>query len=231
MTQLRCTLFALLGLTLAACGEDPTIVSVNYTYGEGVAVKENSDTQVHVLITQNGKKFETTFATPTVQGEEAEVLPDGGQGTGKMAVTLPDDAFFQRYELDGFGDGEASLTAELLKGSKVLYKSVSTFDVRENGAVAAHAAFEIDPPAPAPSGSDSSGASSAPPTDAGSSDSGAETSSAPDAASSAPGDSGVTSSGDAATSGTGDAASDSGAASSTAGDATSAVSDASTDGG
>jgi hypothetical protein len=215
MTQLRCTLFALLGLTLAACSDDETIVSVNYSLGEGVAIKENSDTQVHVLITQGGQKFEETFPTPTLPGTEPELLPDGGDGTGTVAIMVPDSAYFQRYALSSFGGGEATLEAELLRGTTVLFKSKSTFDVREHGAVAAYVDFVVEPPPPAETGSSSdtaAPASSAPAssaTDAGSSEG---ATSAPDAASSsAPdattaGDSGTvaaSSAADAATTGAG----------------------------
>jgi hypothetical protein len=185
MTQLRCTLFALLGLTLAACETDETIVSVNYSYGEGVAIKENSDTQVHVLITQGGQKFEETFATPLLPSTEPEELPDGGDGTGMVAIMIPDSAFFKRYTLSSFAGGEATLKADLLDGTTVLYTSESVFDVRENGAVAAYVDFVVPPPPPAETGSSSDTAapsSSNAPTDAGS-DSGAATT-VPDAASS-----------------------------------------------
>jgi hypothetical protein len=224
MTQLRCTLFALLGLTLAACSDDKTIVSVNYSYGEGVAIKQNSDTQVRLLITQGGQKFETTFPTPTLPATEPELLPDGGDGTGTVDIMVPDNAFFQRYELSGFGGGEATLKAELVRGSTVLFTSESTFDVRENGAVAAYADFVVEPPPPAETGSSSdTSAPTSAPTDAGSSEG---ATSAPDAASSsAPG-----TTGDAATtasdSGTVEAGSSTDAATTGAGS-----SDASTDGG
>lgn len=184
MTQLRCTLFALLGLSLAACTEDDTIVSVNYSLGEGVAIEANNDTQIHVLITQGGQKFEATFPTPVVPGTKAETLPDGGDGTGKVDISLPDAAFFQRYELSGFGGGEANLKAELLDGTTVLFTSESVFDVREHGAVAAYVDFVVDPPEPDETGSSAETApSSSAPTDAGS-DSGAAPTSAPDAISS-----------------------------------------------
>lgn len=184
MTQLRCTLIALLGLTLAACGDDKTVVSVNYSYGTGIEGMES----VHVLITQGGQKFETTFETPLVPATEPNKLPDGGDGTGMVDIMIPDTSFFQRYDLEGFKDGEAALKVDLLSPSgDVLFTEETTFDVRENGAVAAYAEFEIEPPPAETSGStsDTAAASSAAPTDAGS-DSGTAPTSAPDASTSAP---------------------------------------------
>lgn len=221
MTQLRCTLIALLGLTLAACGDDKTVVSVNYSYGTGIEGMES----VHVLITQGGQKFETTFETPLVPGTITSTLPDGGQDT--MAGEVPDTSFFQRYELSGFTDGEAALKVDLLSPSgAVLFTEETTFDVRENGAVAAYADFEIEPPPAETSGStsDTAAASSAAPTDAGS-DSGTAPTSAPDASTSAPdaatsaadsgttveaGTTGATSASDAATSASDASATDGG---------------------
>jgi len=217
MTQLRCTLFALLGLTLAACDDGKTVVSVNYSYGSGIADVES----VHVLITQGGQKFETTFETPQVAATTPELLPDGGNGTGVVDIMVDDTAFFQRYDLDGFKDGEATLKVELSKGGAVLYTEETTFEVRENGAVAAYAEFEIEPPAPVDTASsaDTAASSAAAPTDAGSSDSGAAATSAPAPASSSAGDAATT----VSDSGTVEAGSSS--------DAATGSSDASTDGG
>lgn len=235
MTQLRCTLFALLGLTLAACSEDKTIVAVNYSYGEGVAIKENNDTQVHIVITQGGQKFETTFATPLVPATEASELPDGAPTM--VDIMVPDSAFFERYgddnELSSFGAGKTELLAELLDGTTVLYTSKSTFDMREHGAVAAYAEFKMDPPdetsAPASSSSAAPSSSSAP-TDAGSSEGNTTTDAAStsDAATSAS-DAATSAATDAATV-PGEAGSSSDAATTGATDGSAAASDASTGG-
>lgn len=190
MTQLRCTLFALLGLSLAACGDDPTVVSVNISLDSAVRATENLKS-VHVLITQDGQTIDETIDAPYVPSTVKETLPDGGMGTADVEIMIPDDGYFQRFELSGFKGGEARLKVELQDSSKKTLLNPdgeplvvdTAFTVRENGAVAAYAEFEYVPPAeettsePASSGDTGSGDTSA--TSAASSAPASDTSSAP----------------------------------------------------
>jgi hypothetical protein len=173
MTQLRCTLVALLGLTLAACGsDDPTVVALNISYGEGIVGMDS----VRVLIEQNGETFTDTFDAPLQPGTIKATLPDGGVGTADIETQVPDPGYFKRYDLSGFKDGEADLTVDLLSpGGAVLFTEETTFKVLENRTVAAYANFVIEPStetpdtsgetsAPVSSGSSSAPASSAPDT-------------------------------------------------------------------
>lgn len=152
MTQLRCTLVALLGLSLAACSsDDPTVVALNISYGDKLSGMET----VHVMISQSGETFEDTFDAPKQNGTIKETLPDGGQVD--VQTMVPDPGYFKRYELTGFEDGEAELVVELRSESgAVLYTEETTFDILENRTVAAYATFENPPPPAASSGETSS---------------------------------------------------------------------------
>lgn len=155
MTQLRCTLVALLGLTLAACGDDATIVSVNISYADDVA----APAKVKVSLSQGSNKTDETFDAPT---NKAVV--------DNMTTDVPDRAYFKRYDLSGWADGEATLTVDLLDSSGTAYMTDTTkFDIEENGATAAYAEFKIEVPdeTSGDSGSSDSGSSSAPSSSAG----------------------------------------------------------------
>lgn len=181
MTQLRCTLVALLGLSLAACSsDDPTVVALNISYGDQLSGMET----VHVMISQNGETFEDTFDAPKQAGTIQETLPDGGQVA--VETMVPDPGYFKRYELEGFGDGEAELVVELRSESgAVLYTEETTFEILENRTVAAYATFENPPPPAASSGETSSEPPTSETPDAGGAATSDATSSEP-AASSAP---------------------------------------------
>lgn len=159
MTQLRCTLFALLGLTLAACGsDDPTVVALNISYGDGIVGMET----VRVSFVQGSETVRDTFDAPKVPGTVTPTLPDGGQGEA-IETQVPDTEYFKRYELPSFSSGEAELTVQLLANDAVLFTESTTFEVLKNRTVAAYATFELTPPAPG----SSSETSAPPPTDAG----------------------------------------------------------------
>lgn len=201
MTQLRCTLFALLGLTLAACGsDDPTVVALNISYGDGIS---RMDT-VRVSFVQGSEKVSDSFKAPTNTETVTPTLPDGGQGEA-YETQVPDNQYFKRYELPNFSSGEAELTVQLLAANSVLYTEKTTFEVLKNRTVAAYAAFEATPPAPG-----SSGETSAPPpvdagVDAGATDETSGVSTAPVSSSadssSAPSDGGVDDAGEPADAG------------------------------
>lgn len=132
MTQLRCTLGALLGLMLAACGDNATIVSVNISYADEI----EAPAKVHVKLSQGSQApVDETFDAPTTKG----VVDD-------MPADLPQRAYFRRYDLSGWADGEATLQVDLLNAAGGVYESKSTtFEVEEGGAVAAYAEFEAPP--------------------------------------------------------------------------------------
>ena len=130
MTQLRCTLGALLGLALAACGDNATIVSVNISYADDVA----APAQVRVLLTQGSNTKDDTFAAPTVKAVVEEMTTD-----------VADKQYFRRYDLSGWADGEATLKVELKDAAGAVYMTDEVmFDIEENGAAAAYAEFELD---------------------------------------------------------------------------------------
>ncbi len=186
MTQLRCTLGALLGLTLAACGDNATIVSVNISYADDV----EAPAKVHVALAQGSSKSDDTFDAPT---NKAVVE--------MMTTDVPDKAYFKRYDLSGWADGEATLTVELINAAGTVYMTdESMFEVEENEAVVAYAEFKLPPP------DETSGDTSSGSTDSSATDSGA-TETASDA-STAPSSSAADASTSGADSSTGDAASD-----------------------
>lgn len=198
MTQLRCTLGALLGLTLAACGDNATIVSVNISYADDV----EAPAKVHVSLTQGSSNTDDTFDAPTNKGV-----------VEMMTTDVPDRGYFKRYDLSGWADGDATLKVDLINAAGTVYMTEeTTFEVQENEVVAAYAEFEL-PPVDETSGDTGSGATDSGATDTAATDSGATSapSSAASDASTSAADSSVSDaasdSGDGDASSTGDAAS------------------------
>lgn len=155
MTQLRCTLGALLGLMLAACGDNATIVSVNISYADEI----EAPAKIHLKLSQGSQTpVDDTFDAPT---NKAVV--------DNMTTDVADRAYFKRYDLSGWADGEATLKVDLLNTGGTVYETIeSKFEVEEGVVVAAYAEFKA-PPADETSGdtgSDSSEASTAPSSEA-----------------------------------------------------------------
>jgi hypothetical protein len=109
-------------LATSGCSKDDTVVAVNLNF----AMQIPGVTSLSVVITQPGQTPVTASLTP-------QTVPiDGGMKIKEM--------YFERITLpEGWGDGQALLHVDAKgAGGTTLASNETTFDVRENGVVAAN---------------------------------------------------------------------------------------------
>lgn len=127
---------ALLGLSLAACSESDTVISVNVAYGDGL-------TEVETL----------RFTLEQEGNPEVEEVVDAPKVENDMMELVPDD-FFHRVTLpDSWDDGEATVLVEALDSrSRLIISDEATVRVRVGTAVAAFVELAIEAEEPSPEG-------------------------------------------------------------------------------
>src|ERR1043165_772127 len=90
-------------MTLAACSDDDTIVSLNVTASDAVPVIDN----FRVTITQSSHQYVTDFAPPI----ETPTAPEGQQAPPPSIR----NSFFQRITLPGeWSEADATVAVEAL---------------------------------------------------------------------------------------------------------------------
>lgn len=125
---------ALLGLSLAACSESDTVISVNVAYGDGVTELE---TLRFTLEQGSNPEVEEVIDAPKTMNDQGQLLPHFHR------VTVP----------DSWDDSEATVLVEALDSrDRLIVSDEATVRVRVGSGVAAFVELGIEAEEPSPEG-------------------------------------------------------------------------------